>query len=60
MNAAPPPEKSAISLHMGACDRGCLLDVLLIGELVIVGAEHLNGAHIAIDTVFFRVSTYRL
>ena len=34
---------------MGAGDLGGFLDVLLIGELVVVGAEYLDGADAAVE-----------
>lgn len=39
---------------MGAGDLGGFFDVLLVGELVVVGTEHLDGADISVEADLFQ------
>ena len=45
---------------MGAGDLGGLFDVLLVGELVVVGTEHLDGAYISVEADLFQRRQHRL
>lgn len=39
---------------MGAGDLGGFFDVLLVGELVVVGTQHLDGADISVEADLFQ------